>query len=134
MLDLQGYGWSILQGAVLTVEVALVSLLVAVVLGMLGALAKLSASRTARLVASVYTTVIRGIPDLVLMLLIFFGGQILVNQLALMVGYDGYVDVNPFVAGVLTIGSFSAHTWRRPFAGQCWPCPTLSWKRVTRMG
>ncbi len=116
MLDLQGYGWSILQGAVLTVEVALVSLLVAVVLGMLGALAKLSASRTARLVASVYTTVIRGIPDLVLMLLIFFGGQILVNQLALMVGYDGYVDVNPFVAGVLTIGfifgAYMAETFR----------------------
>ena len=71
MFDLHGYGPSILQGALLTLEVALLSLLLALVLGMLGALAKLSKSRTARMISSTYTTVIRGVPDLVLMLLIF---------------------------------------------------------------
>ena len=105
MLDLQGYGPSILiDGTLVTVNVALVSLAVAVALGMVGALAKLSGVPVARGVASVYTTVIRGIPDLVLMLLIFFGGQVLVNRLAPMVGYDDYIDINPYVAGVLTIG------------------------------
>lgn len=104
MLDLQGYGPSLLQGALLTIEVALASLAVSVVLGMLGALGKLSESRLARVSATTYTTVIRGVPDLVLMLLIFFGGQMLVNDLALRVGYDGYIDINPFLAGVCTIG------------------------------
>ena len=104
MLDLQGYGASLLEGALLTIEVALASLVIAIVLGMLGALAKLSKSRIAYGVAAVYTTVIRGIPDLVLMLLIFFGGQVLVNNLALRVGYEEYIDINPFVAGVITIG------------------------------
>jgi len=65
---------------------------------------KLSASRLLKMLASVYTTVIRGVPDLVLMLLIFYGGQLAVNELAPKFGYRDYVDINPFVAGVWTIG------------------------------
>ena len=104
MLDLHGYGPQILEGTRLTVEVALLSLAIAVLLGITGALGKLSRSRPVRAVASVYTTLIRGVPDLVMMLLLFFGGQQLVNQLGPLVGYEDYIDVNPFVAGVLTIG------------------------------
>jgi arginine/ornithine transport system permease protein len=73
-------------------------------LGICGALAKLSGAKPLRLVAQVYTTIIRGIPDLVLMLLIFFGGQVLINQLGTAIGYEGYIDINPFIAGVSTIG------------------------------
>ncbi len=104
MLELHGYGPSIVEGALLTLEVGLLALALSVVLGMLGALAKVSRSRFARAVASFYTTLIRGIPDLVLMLLIFYGGQVLVNDLVQAVGYDGYLDIDPFIAGVLTIG------------------------------
>ncbi len=68
------------SGAILTIEVALLSLLLAMTLGMLGALAKMAPYRWARAVATLYTTIIRGIPDLVLMMLIFFGGQILLNN------------------------------------------------------
>lgn len=103
-LNLRGYGPSILDGTVLTIEVALLSLVIAVVLGVIAALAKLSRSRGLLVGAMVYTTIIRGVPDLVLMLLIFFGGQMLVNKLATAVGYDGYIDINPFIAGVLTLG------------------------------
>ncbi|MGA2550701.1 MAG: ABC transporter permease [Burkholderiaceae bacterium] len=101
---MDGYLLSILGGAWLTVCVALCSLSVSVVLGLLGAAAKLSGRRPLVWVATVYTTVIRGIPDLVLMLLVFYGGQSAVNQLAERIGYGGNIDVNPFVAGVLTIG------------------------------
>jgi len=38
------------------------------------------------------------------MLLIFFGGQVFINQMAPKIGYDAYIDINPFIAGVLTIG------------------------------
>ena len=93
----------ILKGMLLTVEVAVLSLLIAILLGMIGALAKLSKSRIAQGIAGVYTTVIRGIPDLVMMVLIFFGGQIMVNDIGEKLGLD-YIDVSPFVAGVLTIG------------------------------
>ncbi len=103
MLDLHGYLPLILKGALLTVEVAVLSLLMAVILGLIGAAAKISGSRGVRLLAQVYTTVIRGVPDLVLMTLIYFGGQILVNAIGDRLGWD-YVDVSPFAAGVLTIG------------------------------
>ncbi len=104
MFSLHGYGPSIFEGTILTLEVSLVSLFFAMILGMAGALAKLSRSVVLRGLATLYTTVIRGIPDLVLMLLVFFGGQVLVNQLAPVLGYDDYIDINPFIAGVLTIG------------------------------
>jgi len=57
----------------------------------------------AKTIAGVYTTVIRGIPDLVLMMLIFFGGQVLVNKVGDKFGWE-YIDIDPFIAGVLTIG------------------------------
>lgn len=104
MLDLHGYGPSLLDGTLLTIAAALLSLLLAVTLGMAGALARLSGSRLLAGAAVVYTTLIRGVPDLVLMLLVFFGGQMLVNQLAPMLGHEDYVDVSPFTAGVGTIG------------------------------
>ena len=103
MFDLQGYFPMILEGMVLTIEVALLSLLIAVILGLFGAIAKLSKSRIARGIATVYTTLIRGIPDLVLMTIIFYGGQIQVNNLGDFMGWD-YIDISPFIAGNLTIG------------------------------
>jgi len=104
MLNLHGYGPSILEGTILSLEVSLASLVIAMCLGMIGALSKLSSSRPLQFLAQIYTTVIRGIPDLVLMLLVFFGGQVFINQLGPLVGYDEYIDINPFIAGVSTIG------------------------------
>jgi len=103
MTDVIAYFPLILKGMLLTVEVALLSLLISTLLGMIGALAKLSKSRIAQSIAGTYTTIIRGIPDLVLMTIIFFGGQILLNNIGENLGWD-YIDVSPFVAGFLTIG------------------------------
>lgn len=104
MFSLHGYGPSILDGTLLTLQVSLASLVLAMILGICGALAKLSSSPILSGIARTYTTVIRGIPDLVLMLLVFFGGQVFVNQVAPLFGYDEYIDINPFIAGVSTIG------------------------------
>lgn len=100
----QGYLPGLLEGTFTTLAVAACSLAIAVVLGLAGAAGKLSRSRTARFLVGTYTTIIRGVPDLVLMLLVFFGGQTLVNALASELGHAEPIDVNPFVAGVATIG------------------------------
>jgi His/Glu/Gln/Arg/opine family amino acid ABC transporter permease subunit len=100
---LHGYLPAILGGLVLTLQVSAASLAIACVFGLLGATAKLSASRAARWVAAFYTTVIRGLPELVLMLLIFYGGQIAINRISEAQGW-GYIDIPPFAAGVITIG------------------------------
>jgi arginine/ornithine transport system permease protein len=104
MINLHGYGPSILDGTLVTITVSLASLAIAMLLGILGALAKLYGFTPLRLAAQTYTTVIRGIPDLVLMLLVYFGGQVFINRLAPLVGYEEYIDINPFMAGVSTIG------------------------------
>jgi arginine/ornithine transport system permease protein len=88
----------------LTLEVALLSLFFAVLLGLLGAICKLSANRLLAGAAEAYTSVIRGIPDLVMMLLIFYGGPAVVNHLIEMTGGDGTFDLNPFWAGTMTLG------------------------------
>ena len=101
---MNAYYFSILQGSLMTVAVALASLLLAVMFGLLGAAARLSPNRLAVAAGTVYTTVIRGIPDLVLMLLVFYGGTMGLNYLVTAMGSKGSVDINPFVAGVLTLG------------------------------
>lgn len=100
---LHGYLPAILDGLLLTLQVSATSLAIACLFGLIGASAKLSASVLARWTAEVYTTLIRGLPELVLMLLIFYGGQIAINRLAEAQGW-GYIDIPPFAAGVITIG------------------------------
>ncbi|MDO9480136.1 MAG: ABC transporter permease subunit, partial [Hydrogenophaga sp.] len=99
-----GYYASILQGALLTVGVSLAALVVAVLLGLVGAAAKLSGRPVLVSLATLYTTLVRGVPELVLMLLIFYGGTIGLNHLLEALGSQATADINPFVAGVLTIG------------------------------
>ncbi|MCY7316729.1 MAG: ABC transporter permease subunit [Rubrivivax sp.] len=112
-----GYLAAILGGLGITLGVAALSLAVACAFGLIGAVAKLSRSRSARWAAASYTSVICGLPELVLMLMlaIFDGGQILLNRLAEAQGW-GYIDVLPFAAGVLTIGfifgSYLTETFR----------------------
>ena len=101
---MNAYYLSILQGSLLTVAVSLCSLVVAVILGLLGASARLSGHPVAVALGTAYTSVIRGIPDLVLMLLVFYGGTMGLNHMMELMGSKRTVDINPFVAGVLTLG------------------------------
>lgn len=105
----------ILEGMLLTIELALLSLFFALALGLLGAVAKLSNNRSAKFVAGVYTTLIRGVPDIVLMFIIFFGGQLAVNLIGDSLGLD-YIEISEFTAGVVTIGfifgAYMAETFR----------------------
>ena len=100
----QSYLLVILQGSLLTVGVSLGALLVSVILGLVGAAAKLSGRPVLVTLGTFYTTIIRGIPDLVLMLLVFYGGTIGINTLLEKLGSAATVDIEPFAAGVITIG------------------------------
>jgi His/Glu/Gln/Arg/opine family amino acid ABC transporter permease subunit len=103
-MNLQGYGWLLLDGAKLTVLVGLCSMAIAIFLGLIGSWGKLAPSRFARGVAGTYTTVIRGIPELVLILLVYYGVPTLIQDIASAAGAEVIVDINPFTAGVATIG------------------------------
>ena len=93
----------LLSGLGLTVSVALLSLILAIGLGLIGALAKLSPNRSAQTISRAYTTLIRGIPELVLMLFLVYGGQIMINAGLESLGLEP-INIPPFLAGVLVIG------------------------------
>ncbi len=116
---LNGYGSTILDGAWLTISLALTSMALAIVLGLIGAAFRLSPIKWLALLGETYATVIRGIPDLVLILLIFYGGQDVVNRVAPLLGFEDYIDLDPFATGVFTMGfifgAYLSETFRGAF-------------------
>ena len=110
------YSPSLLGGAWVTMKVALLSLLIAVATGLFGAACKLSKIAPLRWWTTLYTTVVRGVPDLVMMLLFFYGGQILLN-----VAIDHFeweqIEIDAFTAGVLTIGFIFGAYFTETFRG-----------------
>ncbi|MDI4638175.1 MULTISPECIES: ABC transporter permease [Halomonadaceae] len=123
MIDLHGYGPRLFEGAMITIQLGVLSLILSVILGLLTASAKMSRSWLLHRIGTLYTTIIRGVPDLVLMMLLFFGGQIGINQVTDWLYYqfdiDIFINVNEFVAGVLTIGlifgAYMGETFRGAF-------------------
>ncbi len=105
MVDLYGFGGMLAAGAWVTIKLALASLIFGLFLGLIGAGAKLSRFILLRTTADISTTVIRGVPELVLVLAVYFGGAMVINGLAARIGYSGYIEINAFGAGVLAIGS-----------------------------
>ena len=98
------YQGQLLQGTWVTIQLALFSVMLSIFFGLLGAWAKLSKNIVAQKTAAGYTTIVRGVPDLVLILLVFFGGQELANQLGQVTGLWDYAEISQFAAGVGTIG------------------------------
>ena len=93
-----------MSGTWVTIQLALISLVISLMFGLLGAWAKLSKNYLAQKTAAGYTTIVRGVPDLVLILLVFYGGQELFNSLGTATGLWDYVEISQFAAGAGTIG------------------------------
>ena len=98
------YRYLLLSGTVVTVQLAVGSLILSVVLGLAGAAAKLAHNPISNRFASAYTTLVRGVPDLVLMMLLFYGGQQIVNELGTVTGWWDYLEIDQFIAGIGSIG------------------------------
>ena len=111
MIDLQGFGDQILAGAATTLRVAATSLVLGIGVGLCGAMAKLSRSQILRRAADAYTTIIRGVPELLLILILYFGGTVAMTAI-----FGRYVEVDAFAAGVfaLTIvfGAYATEVFR----------------------
>jgi histidine transport system permease protein len=114
--SLKGFGPLLLEGTWMTIKLSLMSLLLSIVLGLLGASAKLSKSAILRVPAQVYTTLIRGVPDLVLMLLIFYSLQTWLSSLTDAMEWD-YIEIDPFSAGVITLGFIYGAYFTETFRG-----------------
>lgn len=104
----QGWGRALLGAAVTTVAVSVCAFALGLAGGGLLAWARLGGGSLARRAAVVYGVVLRGVPDLLVIYLFYFGGRQVVAALARLGGFDGPVDVSGFAAGALAIGLISA--------------------------
>jgi len=131
--SLKGFGPLLLQGTWMTVKLSVMSLLLAIVLGLLGASAKLSKAAVLRIPAQVYTTLIRGVPDLVLMLLIFYSLQTWLTSLTEAMEWD-YIEIDPFAAGVITLGFIYGAYFTETFRGAILAVPRGQVEAATAYG
>lgn len=110
-MDLHGFGHLLLTGTWITLKLAFTSLFFGLLLGLIGAAAKLSPVRTLRWVATTYTTLIRGVPELLLVLIIYFGTTELLLRL-----FDQYIEISAFAAGVtalsIAFGAYATEVFR----------------------
>ncbi|WP_435927281.1 histidine ABC transporter permease HisQ [Dryocola sp. BD613] len=130
---LYGFSEVIFKGALVTLELALSSVLLSVVIGLAGAGAKLSKNRPLALVFEGYTTLIRGVPDLVLMLLIFYGLQMLLNSITDALGMAQF-DIDPMVAGIITLGFIYGAYFTETFRGAFLAVPQGHIEAATAFG
>jgi polar amino acid transport system permease protein len=98
-----GWGGVLLRGLVSTVLIALGAYLFGLAIGFCGAVGKIYGGPILKSVLEVYTTLIRAVPELVLILLLFYAGNDALNAALAMLG-SGPVDINPFAAGILVLG------------------------------
>ena len=100
----EGWGDEILLGVGVTVSLALATLPFGLLVGFLVALGKQSEEPSLRLASNIYTTIFRGLPELLTLFLVYFGVQIGAQQLLALFGYTGGVTINSFVAGMIALG------------------------------
>jgi polar amino acid transport system permease protein len=99
----EGWGDDILSGVLITVSLALATLPFGLVLGFLVALMKQSQERSMRLAGNIYTTIFRGLPELLTLFLIFYGAQLGVQKLVALLGWETAIEINAFVAGMVAL-------------------------------
>ena len=103
-----GWGDEFLLAMLMTIVVSILSMGLGIFIAIFAAWAKLTSSKILKFISSFYTTVIRGIPELLVIYLIFFGGSSLVMKIAKVFGYNGYIELNALTISVIAIGIISA--------------------------
>ncbi|MEM6462106.1 MAG: ABC transporter permease [Pseudomonadota bacterium] len=99
-----GWGDQIASGVLVTVSLAVATLPLGLFLGFMLALAKQSNEPSLRMAAEIYTTIFRGLPELLTLFLVYFGLQIGIRQLMLSLGYESGIEINSFLAGMIALG------------------------------
>jgi octopine/nopaline transport system permease protein len=113
----QGWGAAMLTGALMTLAVAACGFLIGALIGTFAAWAKIAGGRVALIVADAYTTVLRGIPDLLVIYLFYFGGSSILTPIGHLLGASGFISLPGFLAGSLAIGIVSGAYHTEVFRG-----------------
>ncbi|WP_280923138.1 ABC transporter permease [Paraburkholderia sp. LEh10] len=113
---LYGYAHAIGVGAMTTINVALASLLVAVVLGLVAAMCKSASNRVLNTIALLYTSLARSAPDFVWLLFLYYGGQAALNYAVNKISPGRSIEIDSYMASVVILGAvyggYVAETFR----------------------
>jgi polar amino acid transport system permease protein len=100
----EGWGDDIAYGVFITISLACATLPIGLFIGFMVAVAKQSADPSLRLAGNIYTTIFRGLPELLTLFLVFYGAQIGIQNVVRLFSPDAVVEVNSFIAGMIALG------------------------------
>ncbi|MDX3929820.1 MAG: ABC transporter permease subunit [Shinella sp.] len=112
-----GWGRDMLAATGMTVAVGVAGFIAGILLGLCGAAAKLSRFASLRMAAEIYTTVFRGVPDLLVIYLFYFGSSSAISAVASLFGAEGFVGAPAFLTGAVAIGVVSGAYQTQVFVG-----------------
>ena len=112
-----GWGDELLIATLMTLAVSVTAMLIGFVFALIFTPLKLSKNKFLNLIANFYTTVIRGVPELLVIYLFFFGGSSAIMYVASIFGYNDYIEINAFLTGAFSIGIISGAYSTEVFRG-----------------
>jgi len=112
-----GWGDELFYATLMTIAVAITAMLIGFFFAIIFTPLKLSKNKFLNLIANSYTTVIRGVPELLVIYLFFFGGSAAIMFVASIFGYGEYIEINAFITGAFSIGIISGAYSTEVFRG-----------------
>ena len=112
-----GWGDELFYATLMTIAVAITAMLIGFFFALVFTPLKLSKNKFLNLIANTYTTIIRGVPELLVIYLFFFGGSAAVMFVASIFGYGEYIEINAFITGAFSIGIISGAYSTEVFRG-----------------
>ena len=112
-----GWGDELFFATLMTLAVAITAMFIGFIFALIFTPLKISKSKTLNFIANFYTTVIRGVPELLVIYLFFFGGSSAVMFVAKIFGYSGFIEINAFLTGAFSIGIISGAYSTEVFRG-----------------
>ena len=112
-----GWGDELFIATLMTIAVSLTAMIIGFLFALIFTPLKLSKYKIFNLIGNFYTTVIRGVPELLVIYLFFFGGSVALMFVASMFGYNDYIEINAFMTGAFAIGIISGAYSTEVFRG-----------------
>jgi len=112
-----GWGDELFFATLMTLAVAITAMFIGFIFALIFTPLKISKSKILNFIANFYTTVIRGVPELLVIYLFFFGGSSAVMFVAKIFGYSGFIEINAFLTGAFSIGIISGAYSTEVFRG-----------------
>ncbi|MDC2969670.1 ABC transporter permease [Candidatus Pelagibacter sp.] len=112
-----GWGDELFRATLMTIAVSITAMLIGFTFAAIFTPLKLSKYKSLNYIANTYTTIIRGVPELLVIYLFFFGGSGAIMFVASIFGYNEYIEINAFVTGSFAIGIISGAYSTEVFRG-----------------